>query len=191
MDYEGSIVYSEEPIVSRKIATENTMSDLRKMLRGVITNGTGTNADIKGWKIAGKTGTAQKWQNGKYSDNKFISNFTGFFPHEQPQLLAFIMLDEPRKPFHWGNEGAAIAFRRIMKRIINMDDSINPPETNKTHEIQNNNITSVLGAVKIFQGENISESNSLFIPIFLIVFILGIFASLGKLEPNRIIEEEQ
>ena len=60
-----------------------------------------------------------------------------------------------------------------------------------SHEIQNENITSVLGAVKIFQGENINESNSLFIPIFLIVFILGIFASLGKLEPNRIIEEEQ
>ena len=49
------------------------------------------------------------------------------------------MLDEPRKPFHWGNEGAAIAFRRIMKRIINMDDSINPPKTNETHEIFNDN----------------------------------------------------
>ena len=52
-------------------------------------------------------------------------------------------------------------------------------------------MTSVLGAVKIFQGENINESNSLFIPIFLIVFSLGIFASLGKLESNQIIEEEQ
>ena len=60
-----------------------------------------------------------------------------------------------------------------------------------SHEIQNDNITSVLGAVKIFQGENINENNLLFIPIFLIVFILGIFASLGKLEPNRIIDEEQ
>ena len=157
MDFKGNIVYSEEPIVSRKIATESTMSDLRKMLRGVITNGTGTNADIKGWKIAGKTGTAQKWQNGKYSDNKFISNFTGFFPHEQPQLLAFIMLDEPRKPFHWGNEGAAIAFRRIMKRIINMDDSINPPETNKNHEIHNdNNIIA-----------NIEQKENLLIPLSL------------------------
>ena len=156
MDSEGNIVYSEEPIVSRKIATENTMSDLRKMLRSVITNGTGTNADIKGWKIAGKTGTAQKWKNGKYSDNKFISNFTGFFPYEQPQLLAFIMLDEPRKPFHWGNEGAAIAFRRIMKRIINMDDSIIPPETYKTHKIQNDNIIA-----------NIEQKENLLIPLSL------------------------
>ena len=37
------------------------------------------------------------------------------------------MLDEPSKPFHWGNEGAAVAFRRIMGRIINMDDTISPP----------------------------------------------------------------
>ena len=60
-----------------------------------------------------------------------------------------------------------------------------------SHEVQNDNMTSVLGAVKIFQGENINESNLLFIPIFLIVFSLGIFASLGKLDQNQIIEEEQ
>ena len=60
-----------------------------------------------------------------------------------------------------------------------------------SHEVQNDNMTSVLGAVKIIQGENINESNLLFIPIFLIVFSLGIFASLGKLDQNQIIEEEQ
>ncbi|MFL2983546.1 MAG: penicillin-binding protein [Candidatus Neomarinimicrobiota bacterium] len=141
MDYKGNIVYSEKPVVVRKIATENTMADIRRMLRSVITNGTGTKADIKGWKIAGKTGTAQKWKDGKYSNNKFISNFTGFFPYEKPQLLAFIMLDEPKKPFHWGNEGAAVAFNRIIKRIINMDDSIVPPKIDKTkYHLNKNNI---------------------------------------------------
>ena len=89
--------------------------------------GTGKNADIPGWKVAGKTGTAQKWKNGKYSNNDFISNFIGFLPADNPQLLALIMLDEPSKPFHWGNEGAAVAFQRIMGRIINMDDTISPP----------------------------------------------------------------
>jgi len=60
-----------------------------------------------------------------------------------------------------------------------------------SHEVQNDNMTSVLGAVKIIQGENINESNLIFIPIFLIIFSLGIFASLGKLDQNQIIEEEQ
>ena len=107
------------------------MAQIRKMLRGVITNGTAKNADIPGWDVAGKTGTAQKWKNGKYSNDLFISNFIGFFPYENPQLLAFIMLDEPQQPFHWGSEGAAIAFKRVIKRIINMDDSILPPNRDR------------------------------------------------------------
>ena len=127
MDESENIIYSEEPVVLRKIADEQTIESVREMLRGVVVKGTGKNADIPGWKVAGKTGTAQKWKNGKYSNNEFISNFIGFLPADSPQLLALIMLDEPSKPFHWGNEGAAVAFRRLMGRIINMDDTISPP----------------------------------------------------------------
>jgi len=127
MNYENEIIYSEESTVLRKIANKETMTEVRKMLRGVIREGTGENADIVGWKVAGKTGTAQKWKNGKYSNTQFISNFVGFFPFDDPQLLAFILLDEPMQPYHWGSEGAAIAFNRIIKRIISMDSSIEPP----------------------------------------------------------------
>ena len=132
---EGSIVYDEEPIVARKIADTVSMKNIRAMLRNVITKGTGQNAKIAGWQVAGKTGTAQKWKDGDYSNDKFISNFIGFLPYEDPQLLALVMLDEPSKPFHWGNEGAAVAFKRIMERIINMDDSILPPTKKKPNDI--------------------------------------------------------
>ena len=132
---EGSIVYDEEPIVARKIADTVSMKNIREMLRNVITKGTGQNAKIAGWQVAGKTGTAQKWKDGNYSNDKFISNFIGFLPYEDPQLLALVMLDEPSKPFHWGNEGAAVAFKRIMERIINMDDSILPPSKKKPNDI--------------------------------------------------------
>ena len=101
------------------------MIEVKRMLRDVILDGTGINAEISGWRVTGKTGTAQKWINGKYSNN--ISNFVGFFPDENPQLLSLIIIDEPKPPYHWGGQGAAIAFKRIMKRIINMDDSISPP----------------------------------------------------------------
>ena len=127
IDHNQDVVYAEEPAIIRKIADENAMKNMREILRGVVVNGTGHKAEIAGWGIAGKTGTAQKWINGKYSNDKFISNFVGFFPYENPQLLAFIMLDEPRKPYHWGSEGAAVAFKRIIERIINMDDEIIPP----------------------------------------------------------------
>ena len=127
IDHNDDIVYAEEPSIIRKIANGETMEALREMLRSVVANGTGHNAEIFGWDVAGKTGTAQKWKDGKYSNDKFISNFVGFFPHKNPQLLAMIMLDEPMQPYHWGSEGAAVAFKRVMERIINMDDEIIPP----------------------------------------------------------------
>ena len=127
IDNDGELVYEEKPIVIRKISQTEKIEQIRKMLRGVIVYGTGKNANIDGWDVAGKTGTAQKWINGKYSNKHFVSNFVGFFPYLNPQLLGFIMLDEPKQPYHWGNEGAAVAFSSVMKRIINMDDSIAPP----------------------------------------------------------------
>ena len=111
----------------RQIADENIMREIKKMLRQVVTSGTGVEAEIAGWEIAGKTGTAQKYINGKYSNDEFISNFVGFFPVSEPQILSAIILDEPDSPLHWGGKGAAVAFKRIMQRIINMDDKITPP----------------------------------------------------------------
>ncbi len=135
IDRNHEVIYAEKPSIIRKISDEKTMENIRKMLRGVVMNGTGHNADISGWDVAGKTGTAQKWIDGQYSNDKFISNFVGFFPYQDPQLLAFIMLDEPNQPYHWGSEGAAIAFKRVMKRIISMDDEITPPTRNSDQGI--------------------------------------------------------
>ena len=124
--------YNIEKIIEtrfkRKIASQKIMDEVKKMLRQVVSDGTGVEADIPGWEIAGKTGTAQKYINGKYSDNEFISNFVGFFPLKEPQILSAIILDEPDVPMHWGGQGAAVAFKRIISRIINMDDKIRPPE---------------------------------------------------------------
>ena len=53
---------------------------------------------------------------------------------DNPQLLSLIILDEPKQPYHWGGQGAAVAFKRIMKRIISMDDSISPPIKEKSDE---------------------------------------------------------
>ena len=115
----------------RKIASQKIMNEVKKMLRQVVADGTGIEANIAGWEIAGKTGTAQKYINGKYSDSAFISNFVGFFPLNEPQILGAIILDEPDAPMHWGGQGAAVAFKKIINRIINMDDKIKPPEKNQ------------------------------------------------------------
>ncbi len=138
MNGKSSIVYTERPEVIRKVMPESVSRTMREILVKVVDRGTGTNAAIPGWSVAGKTGTAQKFIDGKYSDKKFISNFVGFFPAEDPKLLAVIILDEPAHGFHWGGQGAAPVFRRVMERIINMDDSFMPTPQKK--KFQNNPI---------------------------------------------------
>ena len=124
---DNKIEKNSETRFKRKIANQKIMNEVKKMLRQVVSDGTGTEANIAGWEIAGKTGTAQKYIDGKYSDSEFISNFVGFFPLNEPQILSAIILDGPDTPNHWGGQGAAVAFKRIIKRIINMDDKIRPP----------------------------------------------------------------
>lgn len=121
-------IYSESPQVVRKIANENVMAQLTQLLVNVVETGTGTEANISGWQIAGKTGTAQKSINGIYSHTKFISNFVGYLPACNPQLLCVITLDEPKLGYHWGGTGAAPVFKKVMERIINIDDSIKMPK---------------------------------------------------------------
>jgi cell division protein FtsI (penicillin-binding protein 3) len=123
LSYNGKILFEENPEVIRKIAEPSTMSSLKSILTQVVQKGTGKKAGIKGWSVAGKTGTAHKVIDGAYSD-KYISNFAGFFPANNPQIVGVIILDEPKYGLHWGGYGAAPVFRRIMQRIINMDDSI-------------------------------------------------------------------
>ena len=124
IDSDGNSIYSESPEVLRKISNQKVMKDLTDMLRRVVETGTGTNAYIPGWSIAGKTGTAEKFIDGSYSKTKYISNFAGFFPADNPQIVGVFVLNEPKYGFHWGNIGAAPIFRRVVNRIINMDDSI-------------------------------------------------------------------
>jgi len=119
----GNVVYAEKPEVIRKIADPEIMATVKDMLVEVVKTGTGSKARIQGWSVAGKTGTAHKFMDGSYSD-KYISNFAGFFPAENPQVVGIIILDEPKYGLHWGGYGAAPVFRRVAQRIINMDDSI-------------------------------------------------------------------
>lgn len=137
------VIHKNELSIVRQIADTRIMKQTKDMLRKVVSDGTGIKADIPGWGVAGKTGTAQKYINGHYSNDKFISNFVGFFPVNDPQLLAVIVLDEPKAPFHWGGQGAAVAFRRIMERIINMDDSIIPPKKKKRSDFIKDDIILV------------------------------------------------
>jgi len=123
---DNKILYQEHPEVIRKVASREVMETLTSMLLRVVKTGTGEKANIPGWLIAGKTGTAQKYIDGEYSNKKFVSSFAGFFPADDPRIVGVFILDEPQVGYHWGGVGAAPLFKRVMERIINMDDSLQP-----------------------------------------------------------------
>ena len=81
-------------------------------------------AYIKGWNVAGKTGTSKKVVNNTYSDTEFISSFVGFLPADDPQLLCIIVLDgaDASQKMHYGAESAAPVFKSVIERILSLDN---------------------------------------------------------------------
>jgi cell division protein FtsI (penicillin-binding protein 3)/stage V sporulation protein D (sporulation-specific penicillin-binding protein) len=103
------------PHTGRRIIQASTAASLRRMLEGVLgPGGTATGAAIKGYELAGKTGTAQKPDpvTGGYSATKYVSSFVGFAPAKTPKLLVTVMVDEPKGEIY-GGLVAGPAFKRI------------------------------------------------------------------------------
>jgi cell division protein FtsI (penicillin-binding protein 3) len=99
----------------RRIMSTHVAREMRKMLREVVEEGSGTAAQIPGYRIAGKTGTAAKPdENGGYSDTRYVASFVGFIPAKNPRLVVLVTVDEPRGAI-WGGVVAAPAFAEIAK----------------------------------------------------------------------------
>lgn len=129
---DGTVIESREPEVVRRAMRPQTARILREMLRGVVAEGTGKAAEVKGLLPGGKTGTAQKFikEINKYSKERYIASFVGFAPYERPRWLCAVVLDEPRGSI-WGGSVAAPAFSRIMDDIAGLDrrPTDNPNDT--------------------------------------------------------------
>jgi cell division protein FtsI (penicillin-binding protein 3) len=102
-----------------RIISAATAASLRSMLEGVLgPGGTASGAAIRGYNLAGKTGTAQKPIPGGYSATKYVGSFVGFAPAQDPKLLALVMVDEPKGEIY-GGEVAAPAWRKITSFALN------------------------------------------------------------------------
>jgi cell division protein FtsI (penicillin-binding protein 3) len=99
----------------RRVLSERTAAQVSKMLEGVLAaGGTASEASVPGYTLAGKTGTAEKPENGTYSKTDFVASFIGFAPARNPRLLVSVMVDEPRGDIYGGTV-AAPAVERIME----------------------------------------------------------------------------
>jgi cell division protein FtsI (penicillin-binding protein 3) len=100
------------------VVSQPTVMEIKALLRGVVEDGTGRQARLEGYSIGGKTGTAEKSEAGGYSKNKNLASFVGVVPADDPEILALIMVDEPKgKDNQGGGSAAAPAFRKFIGRI--------------------------------------------------------------------------
>ena len=115
----GEVMEQFKPEKIRRVISEKTSRQLVEVLKSVVKTGTGKKAAIEGFDVAGKTGTAQKYntETGSYSKTEFISSFIGFAPADSPRLVILVMIDNP-KGLHWGSVVAAPVFRQIAEKTL-------------------------------------------------------------------------
>ncbi|MBD5585108.1 MAG: stage V sporulation protein D [Clostridia bacterium] len=116
---DGKTVSEYKPVLKNKVISEQASSILAGMLEGVVTEGSGNKAYIEGYKVGGKTGTAQKYENGHVAQGKYVSSFCGFFPANNPEYLALIVVDEPQGTYY-GSAVAAPVAKDIFEDIIKL-----------------------------------------------------------------------
>lgn len=116
---DGSVSETIPVVLKNRTVSEEASRILASLLEGVVENGSGSKAYIEGYKIGGKTGTAQKFENGTIAQGKYVSSFLGFFPSDAPQYLALVIVDEPQGAYY-GSVVAAPAAKEIFQGIIDL-----------------------------------------------------------------------
>lgn len=125
--YLVSEIYSEDGITAEKIypklknraISERASEILNGMLEKVVSEGSGKHAYIEGYRVAGKTGTAQKYENGAIAVGKYVSSFVGYFPADDPQYIALVIVDEPEGQYY-GSTVAAPYAKEVFQGIIDI-----------------------------------------------------------------------
>ena len=115
----GELIRRCSPRATHRVFSEGTTATLRGMLKAVVDSGTARPARIEGFSIAGKTGTAQKYDaaTGTYGRGMYLSSFVGFAPVEAPSLVGVIVIDEPHGKHYYGGEIAAPVFREVIQDL--------------------------------------------------------------------------
>ncbi len=114
-DENGAVVQRTEPTVVRKIVSDETSETVRNLLENAVNLGSGQNAYIKGFRVAGKTGTSEKIPRGQ---GKYIASFVGFAPANDPKVACLVVVDEPSLGSYYGGAVAAPVVGRILQDTL-------------------------------------------------------------------------
>ena len=115
----GAVLLRTSPVLLSRPVGEEASRLLTSMLEGVVRDGSGKKAYIEGYRVAGKTGTAQKYEDGRIAQGKYVSSFVGCFPADSPKYLVLVIVDEPQGAYY-GSTVAAPCAKSIMEGIIDI-----------------------------------------------------------------------
>jgi cell division protein FtsI/penicillin-binding protein 2 len=118
-DDNGLVAEQVKPSIKNRTISEEASKILNEMLEKVVSEGSGKHAYIEGYNVAGKTGTAQKYQDGHIAVGKYISSFVGYFPSNAPKYLALVIIDEPVGQYY-GSTVAAPYAKEVFEGIIEL-----------------------------------------------------------------------
>ena len=118
----NSLIEKIEPEVTRQVISEETSSLVRYALESVVANGSGKNAYIENYRVGGKTGTAQKVVNGSYLDGNYILSFMGFMPADDPEIVVYVAIDNPKGVTQYGGVVSAPIARNVLLSAIDILD---------------------------------------------------------------------
>ena len=134
VDQDGNLVHAAKPRTVRNAVSARTATIVKNILKTVITEGgTGVNAALDGYTVAGKTGTARKLdENGKYTRDRHTASFVGFAPADDAKITVLVIIDEPKGKYY-GGVVAAPAFKKIAEQTLNY---LNVPPDNDTNRLR-------------------------------------------------------
>jgi cell division protein FtsI (penicillin-binding protein 3) len=133
-----TLIRRDQPFEGKRVVSRRTAQAVRKMLEMVTQpGGTATRAQVAGYRVAGKTGTAHKLDGAKYAADRYVSSFVGFAPASNPRLVIAVMIDEPGGKYYYGGEVAAPVFSNVMAGALRLlgvtpdapPDNVIPPES--------------------------------------------------------------
>ncbi len=117
-DNDGTVLVENKPVEVRRVISEETSRQMREMLYNVVEEGGGKNAKVEGYKVGGKTGTAQKYRDGVIVNNVHIGSFFGFAPADDPQIAVLVTVDEAQMYNDYGSVTAAPYAGQLMEKIL-------------------------------------------------------------------------
>ncbi|MFD1018077.1 stage V sporulation protein D [Thalassobacillus hwangdonensis] len=115
----GEVLEKNEPKMKRRVISDSTSKEIRHALESVVAQGTGRGAYVEGYRVGGKTGTAQKvGDDGKYMSNNHIVSFIGFAPADDPEIVVYLAIDNPKNTVQFGGVVAAPIVGNIMEDTL-------------------------------------------------------------------------